>query len=156
MNEAKELLDKWLIDGGFDTYKELAKFLGVAQNTIDVWKQRGKIPEKNILKYTQLQKNQDKPLHVNTITATKLSPIVSAGNGSNVECIDSVDKMGEFVMDVCTFKTPPTKKLYAMQVDGYSMTPMIFPDSWVVFEEVGDFRGDGLYIVNWRNVIMEG
>lgn len=50
MNEAKELLNKWLIDGGFDTYKELAKFLGVAQNTIDVWKQRGKIPEKKILK----------------------------------------------------------------------------------------------------------
>jgi len=57
MNLAKETLDKWLVDGNFKTYKELSEFLGVAQNTLDVWKQRGKIPEKHILKYTQLTNN---------------------------------------------------------------------------------------------------
>lgn len=90
----------------------------------------------------------------NLITATKLSPHVSAGNGSNIESIDSVEKMGEFVLDVCTFKTPPPSKLFAMQVDGYSMTPMIFPDSWVVFDDTTQFKGDGLYVINWRNVLM--
>lgn len=54
MNQAKEILDKWLLDRGFKTYKELATFLNVSQNTLDVWKQRGKIPEKNLLKYAQL------------------------------------------------------------------------------------------------------
>lgn len=53
MNKAKETLDKWLLEGGFPSYKELANYLDVSPNTLDVWKQRGKIPEKNILKYTQ-------------------------------------------------------------------------------------------------------
>ncbi|MDL0089922.1 helix-turn-helix domain-containing protein [Campylobacter gastrosuis] len=57
MNEAKKILDGWLLERNFKTYKELADFLGVAQNTLDVWKQRGKVPEKNILKYIHLTSN---------------------------------------------------------------------------------------------------
>lgn len=154
VNELKELL-------GAKTDAQLAERMGVAVPTISTWKQRGLSGDAKLAlftarkeKITQNESEADKPLHVNTITATKLSPIVSAGNGSNVECIDSVDKIGQLVLDVTMFKTTPPKNLYAMQVDGYSMVPMIFPDSWVVFEEVGDFRGDGLYIVNWRNVLM--
>ena len=41
-----------------------------------------------------------------------------------------------------------------MQVDGYSMIPMIFPDSWVVFDDTTHFRGDWMYVINWRNVLM--
>lgn len=55
MNEAKETLEKWLVETGLKTYKELANYLSVSQNTLDVWKQRGKIPEKHILKYTQMK-----------------------------------------------------------------------------------------------------
>ena len=55
MNKAKETLDKWLVETGLVTYKELAKYLSVSQNTLDVWKQREKIPEKHILKYTQMK-----------------------------------------------------------------------------------------------------
>lgn len=57
MGSAREILDKWLVENDFKTYKELAKYLGVAPNTVDIWKQRGKIPEKNILKYAQMQLN---------------------------------------------------------------------------------------------------
>jgi len=89
-----------------------------------------------------------------TVSAIKLSPHVSAGNGSNIESIDSVEKMGEFVLDICTFKTPPPKRIFAMQVDGYSMIPMVFPDSWVVFDDSTCFKGDGMYVINWRNVLM--
>lgn len=55
MNEAKETLEKWLVEIGLKTYKELANYLSVSQNTLDVWKQRGRIPEKHILKYTQMK-----------------------------------------------------------------------------------------------------
>ena len=132
----------------------LAKILNLSVDTVRSWKKRG-VPD-----WLQLETVQNapltpqSPLHVNTITATKLSPHVSAGNGSNIESIDSVEKMGEFVLDVCSFKTPPPKRLFAMQVDGYSMIPMIFPDSWVVFDDSTHFRGDGLYVINWRNVLM--
>ncbi|MDX9744163.1 MAG: helix-turn-helix domain-containing protein [Arcobacteraceae bacterium] len=57
MESAREILDKWLVENDFKTYKELANYLGVAPNTVDVWKQRGKIPEKNILKYAQMKLN---------------------------------------------------------------------------------------------------
>lgn len=140
---------------GVRTDVALASALKLSVDTVRSWKKRG-IPD-----WLQLEMVQNVPatnspasLHVSTITATKLSPHVSAGDGSNIESIDSVEKMGEFILDVCTFKTPPTKKLYAMQVDGYSMTPMIFPDSWVVFDDTTHFKGDGLYVINWRNVLM--
>ena len=34
------------------------------------------------------------------------------------------------------------------------MTPMLMPDSWVIFQLDRPFEGDGLYIINWRNVLM--
>ena len=75
MNEAKDMLLKWLNDGNFKTYKELAKFLEVAPNTLDVWKQRGKIPEKNILKYTQKMKDRSTSPQTEQDTSTsKISP----------------------------------------------------------------------------------
>lgn len=39
----------------------------------------------------------------------------------------------------------------AIRVDGYSMVPMLLPDSWVIFEERSEFKGDGLYIINYAN-----
>jgi len=41
-----------------------------------------------------------------------------------------------------------------MQVDGYSIVPMIFPDSWVIFDNCKQFQGDGLYIINWDDCLM--
>ena len=162
MNEDdKRLLDSAYKALNISNLEELATMAGYAKTSVNNWygngfsdKARYKIKEL-IDKHSNFTTSQSTPpLHVNTISATKLSPHVSAGNGSNIESIDSVEKMGEFVLDVCTFKIPPTKKLYAMQVDGYSMTPMIFPDSWVVFDDTTQFKGDGLYVINWRNVLM--
>lgn len=64
MESAREVLDKWLVENDFKTYKELANYLGVAPNTVDVWKQRGKIPEKNILKYAQMKLNVNKKITI--------------------------------------------------------------------------------------------
>lgn len=151
---ARDYLDKIKHLWGLDTDEELAITLKTKKSNIDSWVKRDKIPDTWNKLLGQMSDKPTPPLQVNTVTATKLSPHVSAGNGSNIESIDSVEKMGEFVLDVCTFKTPPPKKLFAMQVDGYSMTPMIFPDSWVVFDDTTQFKGDGLYVINWRNVLM--
>lgn len=151
---ARDYLDKIKHLWGLDTDEELAVTLKTKKSNIDSWVKRDKIPDTWNKLLGQMSDKPTQPLQVNTVTATKLSPHVSAGNGSNIESIDSVEKMGEFVLDVCTFKTPPPSKLFAMQVDGYSMTPMIFPDSWVVFDDTTQFKGDGLYVINWRNVLM--
>lgn len=172
-----ELLKHYAYFGGFESQKDFADYLKVSPSSISDWKNSNKVPKKHIDKLKreigEIQKDgntykliknensmeflqyRNSSLHVsNTITATKLSPHVSAGNGCNIESIDSVEKIGELVMDICTFKVPPTSKLFAMQVDGYSMTPMVFPDSWVVFDDTTHFKGDGLYVINWRNVLM--
>lgn len=53
------------------------------------------------------------------------------------------------------FKTPPNyAKLRCMQVSGYSMVPMLFPDSWVIAEISQEFAGDGLYIINYCGNFM--
>ena len=91
---------------------DLAKVLNTSVDTVRSWKKRG-VPDWLQLEVVQNVPQPTPPLYVTTITATKLSPHVSAGNGSNLESIDCVEKMGEFVMDICTFKTPPPKKLFA-------------------------------------------
>ena len=67
MNNAKEILLKWLNEGNFKTYKDLANFLGVAPNTLDVWKQRGNIPEKHILKYNEFIRLKNTGNYIKTI-----------------------------------------------------------------------------------------
>ncbi|EAK4864423.1 transcriptional regulator, partial [Campylobacter coli] len=32
--------------------------------------------------------------------------------------------------------------------------PMLLPDSWVIFEEIHEYQGDGLYILNFDNQLM--
>ena len=71
-----------------------------------------------------------------------------------MEAIDVFDSGQRIYIDKALFKTPPKGKVRAMQVDGYSMVPMLFPDSWVLVDETKEFVGDGLYVINWNNVLM--
>ena len=54
MSSPKELIKRMLNVINGKSYTDLAKFLGVSRNTIDVWIRRGKIPEKNLIKFCQL------------------------------------------------------------------------------------------------------
>ena len=145
---AREELDKIKLEWNLKTDEELAKKLETSKNNIDSWVKRDKIPEKWVLKIVQNVPNKLD----NIVKIPKLSSKVSAGY--NVQAIDSIEKIGELILDLSLFKTPPPKKLFAMQVDGYSMIPMIFPDSWVIFDDCKQFKGDGLYIINWDDCLM--
>lgn len=145
---ARETLDKIKSSWDLKTDDELAKKLGTLKSNIDSWVKRDKIPEKWILKLGQNVPNKLD----NIIRIPKLSAKVSAGY--NIQQLDSVEKIGELILDIAIFKTPPPKKIFAMQVDGYSMIPMIFPDSWVIFDDCKQFKGDGLYIINWDDCLM--
>ena len=83
-----------------------------------------------------------------------LSVKAAAGEGNNLESIDAFESFATINIDKMLFKTAPTQKLRAIQVDGYSMAPMLMPDSWVIFELDRGYDGDGLYIINWRNILM--
>lgn len=89
-----------------------------------------------------------------TYQIKRLTCKVSAGAGNHVESIDEFET-GEIIeISKLLFRTTPSSKLRAIQVDGYSMVPMLFPDSWVVFENGGEYRGEGLYVINRDNELM--
>lgn len=54
MNGVKKILERMKQVLNAKSYTEIANKLGVTRNTVDVWVQRGKIPEKNIVKFCQL------------------------------------------------------------------------------------------------------
>ena len=110
--------------------------------------------------YKGSHKKKDlKPIDELVVKSDMVSiPIVtesaSAGGGSNVESVDVFDTHEVLVVDRSLFKTPPSGKLHAIKVNGYSMVPMLLPDSWVIFEESETWSGDGLYVLIFRNVLM--
>ncbi|BAF69572.1 LexA family transcriptional regulator [Nitratiruptor sp. SB155-2] len=87
------------------------------------------------------------PVHI-------LSVRPSAGKTTNFEAIDIFDSGQSAIIDKIFIKKPVKGRLRAMQVDGYSMIPMLFPDSWVIVDETKEFTGDGLYVINFDNVLM--
>lgn len=89
---------------------------------------------------------------VNIIQVSKLDLKASAGGGNNIDDIEALS-CGTLSIDK-SFIKGDVINLKAIQVDGYSMVPMLLPDSWVLFSLNEVFVGDGLYILNWRNVLM--
>ena len=54
MSSPKELIKRMLNVINGKSYTDLANFLGISRNTVDVWIRRGKIPDKNLIKFCQL------------------------------------------------------------------------------------------------------
>lgn len=90
----------------------------------------------------------------NLLQAQIVDAKASAGGGNHVESIDLFTSGRTLSIDTTFFKVRPTGPLHAMQVDGYSMIPMLLPDSWVIFHDAETYEGDGLYVLNFRNVLM--
>ncbi|EPA2295199.1 XRE family transcriptional regulator [Campylobacter jejuni] len=84
----------------------------------------------------------------------KLNISASAGGGNELEGLECYESGELMAIDKAFFKTIPSASIKAIRVDGYSMTPMLFPDSWVIFEESADFKGDGLYVLNYNGQLM--
>ena len=83
-----------------------------------------------------------------------VSPKASAGGGNNVESIDVYESGRSLRVDPALFPVPPGRGIRAIRVDGHSMVPVLLPESWVFFEESGEWSGDGLYVLVFRNVLM--
>ena len=82
------------------------------------------------------------------------SYFASAGGGNEINDIEVYDTDEVLQIDKAFFKLPPSKNARAIRVDGYSMVPMLLPDSWVIFEEQSEFKGDGLYVINYSGQLM--
>ncbi|MFY4691480.1 XRE family transcriptional regulator [Campylobacter jejuni] len=99
---------------------------------------------------TNLKKSQEESFYY----IPKLNISASAGGGNELEGLECYESGELMAIDKAFFKTIPSSSIKAIRVDGYSMTPMLFPDSWVIFEESADFKGDGLYVLNYNGQLM--
>lgn len=90
-----------------------------------------------------------------TITLPLVTNIrAKGGAGNGLDGIDSFEVVDTMVISRTFLKTPPTGTIRVIGIEGYSMVPMLYPDTFVIFDENAEWRGDGLYILNWRNDLM--
>ncbi|HDV7508744.1 TPA: helix-turn-helix transcriptional regulator [Campylobacter jejuni] len=89
----------------------------------------------------------------NFYSIPKLNISASAGSGNELIGLEEYESGEMLELSKAFFKTTP-KNVKAIKVDGYSMIPMLLPDSWVIFEEIHEYQGDGLYILNFDNQLM--
>lgn len=86
---------------------------------------------------------------------TPLTHPASAGTSSDIESIEVSDSTDKMYLPATLFKTKvQSQNLRILKVDGYSMTPMLYPDSWVIITLQDNFTQDGLYVINYQNILM--
>ena len=141
-------IKEYMIALGVDTYEELGDKIGASKANIEKWIQRKAIPPKWKIILDNLSSSTHK-----TISVPKLKCTASAGGGNHVEGIDSFEEDGVLVIDRDTLRVN-YKNLRAMRVEGHSMVPVLLPDSWVIFDDTDQYVGDGLYVINFRNILM--
>lgn len=86
----------------------------------------------------------------------KLSSSVGAGESVDINGIEIYDTDVLVPFSRMLFKVCPknTSRIRCMPVEGYSMVPMLYPDSWVIADVTAKFEGDGLYIINYCDQFM--
>ncbi|WP_432264859.1 S24 family peptidase, partial [Campylobacter gastrosuis] len=103
-----------------------------------------------------LKKSQVEQIKNDQIYIRQLSSAVGAGESVDIEGIEIYDTDILVPFSAMLFKVRPqnTNNIRCMRVDGYSMIPMLYPDSWVIADVTARFSGDGLYIINFCGSFM--
>nr|DAN26710.1 MAG TPA: Repressor protein CI [Caudoviricetes sp.] len=103
-----------------------------------------------------LKKTEADQISHDQILIRKLSSAVGAGESVDINGVEVYDTDVLVPFSQMLFKVRPKKidRIRCMQVDGYSMVPMLFPDSWVIADVTAKFEGDGLYIINYCDNFM--
>lgn len=105
---------------------------------------------------SNLKKTEADQIFHDQILIRKLSSAVGAGESVDINGVEVYDTDILVPFSQMLFKVRPKKidRIRCMQVDGYSMVPMLFPDSWVIADVTAKFEGDGLYIINYCDNFM--
>lgn len=105
---------------------------------------------------SNLKKTEADQISRDQILIRKLSSAVGAGESVDINGVEVYDTDILVPFSQMLFKVRPKKidRIRCMQVDGYSMVPMLFPDSWVIADVTAKFEGDGLYIINYCDNFM--
>ena len=162
MRSINKILDTLRKRTNSKTDKEMCEILKIPYGTLDRWKANDEIPAKRLIEFADKLnisvdelKNGNTTQSNDTFSIKKItSYFASAGGGNEINDIEVYDTDEVLQIDKAFFKLPPSKNARAIRVDGYSMVPMLLPDSWVIFEEESEFKGDGLYVINYSGQLM--
>ena len=162
MRSINKILDTLRKRTNSKTDKEMCEILKIPYGTLDRWKANDEIPAKRLIEFAdKLNISVDELKNGNTTESNDTFSIkkitsyfASAGGGNEINDIEVYDTDEVLQIDKAFFKLPPSKNARAIRVDGYSMVPMLLPDSWVIFEEQSEFKGDGLYVINYSGQLM--
>jgi phage repressor protein C with HTH and peptisase S24 domain len=105
---------------------------------------------------SKLQAAMSDPADENAINIKIISHKASAGTSADIQDIEVFDTDKTITVSQLFFKIlQNSENLRTTQVESHSMVPMLYPDTWIVFDiSQNKFMGDGLYVLNWRNVLM--
>lgn len=153
MLDIEEQLEELKTITSTKTNTELATVLGIARNTVQMWKIRGKIPEKTFVKARKIAERME------TITSKYIELDfydleVSAGAGALVV----QENQPEGIAFSRNFLTNDIgvrpNNIFLMPVRGHSMTPTLQNQALIMVNRIEDFMGDGIYVFRFDDQLM--
>lgn len=141
-----EALNDLKIATGTTKNKDLAEYLGIAANTIQGWRIRGKIPAHIYDKVKITPKKGAFSIRLYDVVA-------SAGVGSLVEYEPSREvELSDSLRMVLGITSPTKARMLYMQGD--SMAPTLQDGSLIAIESIDNFVNDGIYVFNWEGELF--
>ncbi|MUJ39073.1 LexA family transcriptional regulator [Aliivibrio fischeri] len=156
--DIEKQLDELKILTGTSKIIELANALGVARNTIQNWRTRGKIPERILIKAQQVA--NDSVNHSIVNNETKYIELdfydveVSAGSGSLVVQENQPEGIAfsrNFIINEIGVKP---NNIFLMPVRGDSMAPTLQNQAIIMVNRIEEFTGDGIYVFRFDGQLM--
>ncbi|WP_216832733.1 LexA family transcriptional regulator [Campylobacter corcagiensis] len=145
---------------------EFCRKYNIKQNTLSTWKARNSIPyelllsiskEENIpVDYIFLNKNFNTSHNENNgYKIKKISHNASAGTLTDIEGIEVYDTDDFIFISKNLFKTNINpEKTRIVEVVGDSMSPTLNSGDYVIINIDNNFIGDGIYVINYKNIFM--
>lgn len=163
MQGIKDVLNRMKEAFNASTYKDLADKLGVSQSSIDSWRSRGAVPEKNLLKTSQMcgvsidwletgeeLKTQDASEHQSgTVIVNYFEDVYASAGYGNINHELQSSKMEfdkNFLENILNIKK--FEKLDIIRVVGDSMLPAIRDGEYIIVEREGEARSGDTVIAN--------
>lgn len=167
MMKIDTILDRIYGKLGIKNDAEFCKKYNIKPNTLSNWKARNSIPydkifeiiknEKISFDYVFLGDDQTNSQYVKQdgYYITSLTHNASAGSSSDIEGIEVYDTDNKVFVSSTFFKFPINEnETRILQVVGDSMLPKLQSGDWVIIDIVDKFLGDGLYVINYNNILM--
>lgn len=146
-------IDELKLLTGTSKITELAQALGVARNTVQTWKIRGKIPDRIFIKAKQVSEGLTNP-EPKYIELDFYDVEVSAGAGALVVQENQPEGIAFSHNFITNDIGVRANNIFLMPVRGDSMTPTLQNQALIMVNRIEDFTGDGIYVFRFDGQLM--